>query len=103
MLKKIGETAMRQGLKLMASPSVMKLMSDPRVMKVMMQAFQLRGTIQGAVEKGAQELAHRFGLVTEDEVIALRSKLRDLEAKVETVEAKVDTGGFEPEREVPIA
>jgi hypothetical protein len=101
MLKKLGETALRGGMKLMSDPRVMRMMSDPRVMKVVMQALQLRGTIQGAVDHTTRELARRFGLVTESEVAELRARLRDLESKVETVESRVDdAGGYDAEGEV---
>ena len=93
MLKKLSETALREGMKLMSSPRVMKLMSDPRVMKMMMQAFSLRTTIQGAVDKGTRELAHRFHLVTEDEVLSLRSKLRDIESKLARLQPPGPTHG----------
>ena len=82
MWKKLSETAMREGMKVLSSPRVMRLMSDPRVMKMMMQAFAMRTTIQGVVDKSTRELAHRLHLVTEEEVLQMRSKLRDLESSV---------------------
>ena len=84
-LKKLGEVALRQGMKLLADPRVMKLMSDPRVMKLTMQAFSLRGDLQTVVDDRWKKLASRFRLATAAEVTSLKSRIRDLESTVQTL------------------
>jgi hypothetical protein len=93
-LKKLGEVALRQGMKLLADPRVMKVMSDPRVMKLTMQAFTLRGDLQSAVDERWRKLAHRFHLATEAEVTTLETRIRDLEDTVDELRAGEPTPGL---------
>ena len=78
--KALRDTALRRGMQLMSDPRFMKLMSDPRVMKMVMQLFELRGTVQTAVDERVRDIAHRLRLVTEDEVASLKLRLRELES-----------------------
>jgi hypothetical protein len=92
-MKKLRETAMREGMKIMSNPRVMKLMSNPQVMKFMMGAFQLRGNVQSAVDARMKRFAKTFKLATADEVQSLQATIRSLEATLAAVQTKVDANG----------
>ena len=87
-IKKLQETAMREGMKLMSNPRVMKLMQDPRFMKVMMRAFQVRGDLQSRFDARARRFAKTFKLATREDVEQLKSTLRGLEKSLKKVEAQ---------------
>ena len=87
-LTKLRETAMREGMKLMSSPRVMKMMQDPRFGKMMMRAFEIRGQVQGNIDKRVKKLARTLKLATREDVETLRSTIRSLERELKEVEAR---------------
>ena len=91
-LKKLQETAMREGMKLMSDPRLMKMMQDPRVMNIMMKAFQLRGEMQQRFDKRARKIARTFHFATKEEVDQLKSTIRSLEQSLKKVEASAAAG-----------
>lgn len=92
-LKKLRESALREGMKLMGDPRVMKLMSNPKVMNVMMKAFQLRGTVQTAVDDRVKQVARSLKLATREDVSSLRSTISSLERTLKQVESKLEESG----------
>ena len=98
-LKKLRESAMREGMKLMGDPRVMKLMMNPRVQKVVMRAFQIRGEIQGRLDERRKRFARRFNLATRDDVNSLRDAIRSLESALQSVQSKVEASNGRHHRE----
>lgn len=86
--KKLGESAIRSGLKLMTSPRVAQVMQDPRVVRMVTSALELKAQAQAVAEAGVKQLAKRFQLATRDEVGALQAEVRSLEAEVHEVRAR---------------
>ena len=95
-LKKLRDTAIREGMKLLGNPRVMKLMADPRFMNLMMRAFQLRAQVQGALDAQKRRIARRFQLATRDEVETLRATLRSVEAHLQAMQGRGESDGHPP-------
>lgn len=88
MLGGMKKTLMKQAMKLMQSDAGMKLMQDQRVMNVVMQAFALRGKVQGSVEALSERLAKSMGFATREELQKLRALVRDLESTIDRLQSE---------------
>jgi hypothetical protein len=86
--KKLGESAIREGLKIMTSPRVAKVMQDPRFQRMVTGALELRAQASAAAEAGVKQLAKRFQLATREEVGALQAEVRSLEAELHEVRGR---------------
>jgi hypothetical protein len=87
-VKKLRESAMRNGMKLMGDPRVMKFMSSPQGQKLMMFAFQLPQRISGIFEAQGKRFARRFKLATRQDLRDLRQAVHDLEAALEKLQSR---------------
>jgi hypothetical protein len=94
----LGESAVREGVKLMSSPRVAKVIQDPRVAKMVSNAIELGGTVQAAVGQRVKGLARRFDLVTRDEVRELEARQRELEEELHEVRAAQAARESKPKR-----
>jgi hypothetical protein len=92
-IKKVRETAMREGMKLMGNPRVLKLMGTPQGQKVMMLVFQLPQKIQDAFEAQGKRFAKRFKLATRQDLKDLKRSLHDLESALHKMQQAVDANG----------
>jgi hypothetical protein len=79
-----------RGMKVMQDPRVAKLAQDERVMKVAMQAFQLRGKAQEAIDDRVATAAKSLGLVTKDEVRDLKRTIKKLENDLKKQQAATE-------------
>jgi hypothetical protein len=84
------KTLMKQAMKLMQSDAAMKLMQNPKVMNTVMQAFTLKGKIEGAVTEASEKIATTMGFATKEEVQKLRAIIQDLENQLEHEQSRRD-------------
>jgi hypothetical protein len=84
------KTLMKQAMKLMQSDTAMQLMQNPKVMNVVMQAFSLKGKIQGVASEASEKIASTMGFATKEEVQKLRAIIQELESNLERAQNSAD-------------
>ena len=84
----IKKTLMKQAMKLMQSDTAMQLMQNPKVMNVVMQAFSIKGKLQGAASEASEKIAATMGFATKEEVQKLRAIIQDLESNLERAQGE---------------
>ena len=92
----IKKTLMKQAMKLMQSDTAMQLMQNPKVMNVVMQAFSLKGKIQGAANEATEKIASTMGFATKEEVQKLRDIIQDLESNLERAQGEDSAAARRP-------
>lgn len=88
MLASVKDAVVGQAMRLMGDPRVSKMMGDPRLMNAAMKAMSLGGTVKTELDKAGRLAAGVFGLATQEEVVALRSTIQNLEDTVAILESK---------------